>query len=326
MRLLRFRARFGWRGAVLVVGALLAVAAAAALLSREISWHRAVLLGAAAFSPYVALAGSVLALAAFGVSRSWIGLAVAAVLLACTVVAEAPEFVASAGPGGAAVTVMTANLHMGGADPAAVVAAVRDRSVALLMLEELTPAEADALRRAGLDALLPHAIVDARPDAAGTGLWSRYPRTARVERSDFTFAFVTAQAALPQAGNAPVQLAALHMCGPYPDAGSWVRDIDHLPSVLDAFPAGMPALVGGDFNATPDTAQFRRLLTDGYADAADQAGAGWTPTYPADRGPFPLITIDHVLTRHAVAVSAEALSIPGTDHRALVTVVRFPHP
>ncbi len=87
---------------------------------------------------------------------------------------------------------------------------------------------------------------------------------------------------------------------------------------------GETALIGGDFNATLDTVQFRRILAQGFSDAADQAGAGFTPTWPADRWFPPLITIDHVLTRDAVARSVDSVEIPGSDHRALVAVVRIP--
>ncbi len=95
------------------------------------------------------------------------------------------------------------------------------------------------------------------------------------------------------------------------------------PSALGAL-TGPTVLVGGDFNSTPDTAQFRTILNQGFSDAANQAGAGFTPTWPADRWFPPLITIDHVLTRGAVATSVDSVEIPGSDHRALVASIRVP--
>jgi endonuclease/exonuclease/phosphatase (EEP) superfamily protein YafD len=95
--------------------------------------------------------------------------------------------------------------------------------------------------------------------------------------------------------------------------------------VLDGLPAGRPVIVGGDFNATPDVAQFRSVLRTGFADAADQAGAGMTRTYPADRWFPPLIAIDHVLTRGgAVATGVQTVSISGSDHRALLARIAVP--
>ncbi len=62
-------------------------------------------------------------------------------------------------------------------------------------------------------------------------------------------------------------------------------------------------------------------MTGGYHDAAEQAGAGHTRTYPSDASYPPLIAIDHVLTFDAVATSAKTLTVPGSDHRALLTTI-----
>ena len=69
---------------------------------------------------------------------------------------------------------------------------------------------------------------------------------------------------------------------------------------------------------------FRKLLTNGYRDAAEQAGAGRTFTYPSNRRFPPIIGIDHVLTRNCTAVSMRTVEIAGTDHRALLTTVMVP--
>jgi endonuclease/exonuclease/phosphatase (EEP) superfamily protein YafD len=130
---------------------------------------------------------------------------------------------------------------------------------------------------------------------------------------------------VPGLAAAPTAIA-LHVYGPYPSTQTarWDEEIRRLRAVLHALPTRAPALVGGDFNATPDVAQFRSILSGGYADAADQAGAGPTPTYPADRTGPPLIAIDHVLTRGAVAHRVDSLQLTGSDHRALLVTVRLP--
>lgn len=70
--------------------------------------------------------------------------------------------------------------------------------------------------------------------------------------------------------------------------------------------------------------QFRDLLTNGYRDAVQQAGSGFAPTFPAG-GPFPpLVTIDHVLTRNATAASLRTVTMPGSDHRAVLASVLIP--
>jgi endonuclease/exonuclease/phosphatase (EEP) superfamily protein YafD len=66
------------------------------------------------------------------------------------------------------------------------------------------------------------------------------------------------------------------------------------------------------------------LLTNGYDDAAEQAGSGRDLTYPSNRRFPPLIGIDHVLTRNATAVTTETIEVPDTDHRALLATVMVP--
>ena len=83
-------------------------------------------------------------------------------------------------------------------------------------------------------------------------------------------------------------------------------------------------IIGGDYNSTPDMRQFRDLLTDGYHDAVEQSGAGFAPTFKADSWIPPVITIDHVLTRNAVASTIRTVKIKGSDHRSLLATILLP--
>jgi endonuclease/exonuclease/phosphatase (EEP) superfamily protein YafD len=286
-----------------------------------------VILAAAAFSPYLML-GAPLAAIVFGLGRNWAATALAlAVTVACGW-GQAPTFIASAHPhpGSPSVTVMTANLRLGQADPDAVVRAAARHQVDVLMLQELTPSAVVGFTKAGLDQLLPYHVADSRPSAAGTGLWSRYPLADVVKRSDYTFALVTAELVIPGSSLRPA-IAATHLPGPWPqDPRSWLRDVARLPELLKAMkyqrdPAGGPVIIGGDFNATLDVPQFRALLVDGYRDAAAQSGAGMVRTYPSDSGVPPLIGIDHIVVSSAVATSVQTLAVPGSDHRAVISRV-----
>ena len=82
----------------------------------------------------------------------------------------------------------------------------------------------------------------------------------------------------------------------------------------------------GDYNATPDHAQFRRLLRLGYVDAASQVGHGLVPTWgPEPRSGLALFTVDHVLVDPRCAVLATSVHVvPGSDHRALYARFRLP--
>ena len=81
-----------------------------------------------------------------------------------------------------------------------------------------------------------------------------------------------------------------------------------------------PAIVGGDFNATYDHAQFRALLGR-FGDAAEQAGAGHLMTYPTDKWGFPIVGVDHILVAGGTATDVRTLDLPGSDHRALIATV-----
>ena len=76
--------------------------------------------------------------------------------------------------------------------------------------------------------------------------------------------------------------------------------------------------------STPDTRQFRDLLTNGHHDAVEQTGSGFAPAYPSDAWFPPVITIDHVLTRNAVASSIMTIDVPGSDHRSLLANIAVP--
>jgi endonuclease/exonuclease/phosphatase (EEP) superfamily protein YafD len=112
-----------------------------------------------------------------------------------------------------------------------------------------------------------------------------------------------------------------HMSAPWPEPIlGWRDDLARLATVLDEIGASAsgPVIVAGDLNATPDVLEFRRLLRNGYHDAAEQAGAGLTRTHPADIVIPPLFAVDHILLRGGAASSVRTVAVHGSDHRALI--------
>ncbi len=311
-----------------VPGALAGICALAALLGLAAHLHRGSrppVLAVTAMAPYL-MTGSVVALALELGTRQWPGATAAAVLLALCASTQWRRYVRSAvPPGGPDLVVMTANLRFGEADAQALVTAVREHRVEVLMLQELTDDAVQRAGAAGLDRLLPHRVAEPRPGGVGTGLWSRHPLTDLRRLPEFAYAAVAARIQVPGLAARPT-VVALHLAGPLPDSTLWRRDVAQLPQTLRALPADAPVVVGGDFNATPDTVQFRAAMVAGFANAADQAGAGLRRSYPAGRWFPPLLAIDHVLTRDAVGTAARTLAIGGTDHRALLATVRFTGP
>lgn len=306
-----------------IVSVFLIVVALVGVASRFYAAGSSVTLGMVAAAPYV-MSTSVIALVLTLISRQWLYSLVAIAVLAVCATTQTHLYVASTAPEDAvSVSVMTANLRLGEASAQSLIHAVQRHKVDILMAEELTSAEADRLNAAGLSALLPYRAVRPGEGAVGTGLWSRYPLTDVRYPTQLTFAMVTARVEVPGLRLRPTAVA-LHVPGPVPNATAWKTDISRLPSLLDRLPTDAPVVVGGDFNATNDMPQFRQLLSHGYRDAADQAGAGYTRSYPSNRWFPPLIAIDHVVTRGAVATAVSTVQISGSDHRALATRIALP--
>ncbi len=80
--------------------------------------------------------------------------------------------------------------------------------------------------------------------------------------------------------------------------------------------AGLPLIVGGDMNATPDSAVVKKLLAFGLRDAWAECGKGDGFTYPASK---PIKRIDYVFVTGALrCTSAEVIDTQASDHRPLL--------
>ena len=143
----------------------------------------------------------------------------------------------------------------------------------------------------------------------------------------YDMAFVSGQIRVPGIAIDPTVVVP-HIPGPWPGPiDDWRRDLDRLPVTLFEVAEGTgggAVVIAGDLNSTTDMRPFRRLLRDGYRDAAEQSGAGIEPTFPADWRLPPFIAIDHILTRGCTATSLRTMKIPGSDHRGLLATVMIP--
>jgi endonuclease/exonuclease/phosphatase (EEP) superfamily protein YafD len=160
-----------------------------------------------------------------------------------------------------------------------------------------------------------------RIGASGTALLAREPLEPLPGRDAGDHA--QPQARLRIAGAPPVLLTAVHPAPPLSDdrEDRWADSLAALPAATgDAV-----HVLAGDFNATLDHRALRGVLDRGYADAAERAGAGLRPTWPAlPRRALP-ITIDHVLVDRRVRVERVRVErIPGSDHRAVIAELRLP--
>lgn len=299
--------------------------AAVALAARFAPVVNHTVLGLAALSPYLSLGTGLSALFLVWNRRRGATLLALAVL-AVAVGIQVPRFLGSDGSSHdtVAVRVLTANLREGMADPRAVAAIARENAD-LLIVQELTEDCAAALQELTPD--FPHRAVESRAGGAGVGIWSRYPLRQSSRFGGYELGVLPAEVQVPGAASEAVVLAT-HLVGPWPQPiDGWRREIANLPTTLRtvAQSAGDGAvIVAGDLNATADMAPFRRLLENGYRDAAAQAGAGLNRTFPADAAVPPLIGIDHILTRNSSASDVRTITIPGSDHLGVSATIRIP--
>ncbi len=279
-----------------------------------------------AFTPYVALA-SLMPLAVTLAARRWWPAAWAGVACLALAICVIPRTVGSPTTmDGVAIRVMSANLRVGGADATALVGLVREQRVDVLAIQELTPDARNALERAGLADILPNAEVHPADGVVGSAIYSRLPLidgTVRINPGGFLQAVAT----VVPPGADDIQLESVH---PVPPASrdslaTWAQGLRQQPTLTVDGP--MRVLVG-DFNATLDHVELRRLLDTGYRDAASVVGKGLTPTWPyfgPRRGITPKVAIDHVLTDRRIGVrSFEAFIIPRTDHRVILAELVVP--
>jgi endonuclease/exonuclease/phosphatase (EEP) superfamily protein YafD len=283
---------------------------------------------AAALSPVAAVAG--LGAVALGASVAWWLAGLLAIPAAGLAIGQLPRRrrrtrASCPDPAGPALRILTLNALFGAADPVATVEAVRRYRADVLAVQELTPEFVCGLATAGAGDLLPHVHADARPGAAGTGLWSRYRLTPLPPVPGL---FLAAPSAGITVAGQPVTLRSVHPVAPIMGRQHrWHQDLARLREALTATPG--PQVVAGDFNASRDHRPFRDLLAAGFADCADIAVQRSWPglTWPADRRLPPVMRLDHILVSPGIAVSeARTVQIPGTDHRAVLAVLELAGP
>ncbi|HEU5062493.1 MAG TPA: endonuclease/exonuclease/phosphatase family protein [Solirubrobacterales bacterium] len=277
-----------------------------------------------AFTPYAAVAALLVAGVAVAL-RNWAAAAVAGLATLCLALAVLPRAVGDGtvdAAGRQTFTVLSANIHHGTGDAEALAELVEHHRPDLLAIQELTPSFARELRRAGLDRLLPNQILETRPDVSGSGLYSRLPM--RKLPAPQVFAFRQPRAVLRLPDGRRIRVVDVH---PYPPqrhhVEQWTAALESLPSAG----RGIPWVLVGDFNATLDHSQLREILDRGYRDAADVAGEGLEPTWPAEEwaSRLPGVTIDHVLAdRRLGVVDYEVEELPGSDHRPLRAELALP--
>jgi endonuclease/exonuclease/phosphatase (EEP) superfamily protein YafD len=277
-----------------------------------------------AFTPYALIAAFFAAGIAVAL-RNWAAAAVAAIATLCLAAAVLPRAIGDGtvdSAGRETLSVLSANIHRGTADPEALAGLVERLDPDLLAVQELTPGSVHDLAAAGLGRLLPNRVLVVYPGRLkkpGVGIYSRMPLRGLPPHDNYG---VGAAVRLPS--GRVVRVVDVHPHTPKPGhIAEWRESLESLPSAG----TGPPWVLLGDFNATLDQVELRDVVDRGYRDAADAAGKGLEPTFPRqgwhDLGPF--ITIDHVLADERLGIVDYAVEEqPGSDHRAIEAVLALP--
>jgi endonuclease/exonuclease/phosphatase (EEP) superfamily protein YafD len=172
-----------------------------------------------------------------------------------------------------------------------------------------------------LDAYRYRLIRPSTDSAPGFGIWSRLPfdQTQVVYGDGFPVGEMTLHVA-----SRSVRLFAVHTVGPVNSqaAAVWRTELAWLGQQV-RHRGGTPVILAGDFNATTDHRDFRRLLGAGLTDAHRVAG-GWAATWPKTWWWLPsVMRIDHVLVSSGIGVHAQrVVGNSGSDHAGLLTDLR----
>jgi endonuclease/exonuclease/phosphatase (EEP) superfamily protein YafD len=285
-----------------------------------------------AFTPWMLLPGLVGVLAALLSRRRWL-VTVSGTLLAAQLFWLFPldygrDSTDSSAPV-AELKVMNINSQMGRADAAEIVRLVRDNGIGLLTIQEHTQALEDRLDAEGLASLLPHRISHPADGAAGNALFSVRPLTQVGILTDSPFQMPTVRLSM-EAGDRSAALDVTNVHTQAPVDGrirQWRSDLEAL-GTLTGRPGNV--LLIGDFNATYDQSEFRRVLAAGpdgrkSVDVATAVGSRLVPTWPMDGQALPGIVIDHIITSSQLRSAAYSVHpVAGSDHAAIMATLAVP--
>ena len=273
---------------------------------------------------WVLLPSYVLALACYREKRRRFAAAFA--LLALVHIGWSVEWVPRArasGTGTGTLRIVVANLLAPNPSPALlreIVLADAD----VVLVEELSDTWDALLRADGFYERYPHHVTDVhsvRDDYFGIGIFSRLPFTdSAIEPLSEEF-IPMARADLERNGRS-VRVYAIHAAPP--SSSGWLPIWDHQMDLLhdrfrdDLADEDRVFLAGGDFNASPYSNGYRRLIAAGAAEAHESVSRGFATTWPNGLFPYPPMRLDHLFVRNATVESVREGVGEGSDHQPLV--------
>ncbi len=210
---------------------------------------------------------------------------------------------------------LTFNVWFRNPDMTRVAAYIEGSQADAVVLQELTPSQAEALRP--LLPTYPHYHIE--PSRMGAAVFSRWPMLGAESvplGKGAVEGAIAAQVQIDWRGS-PVTVLGVHLNWPLGPRNSAFRNEELATVVALAKAQPGPLIVAGDFNLTPWSEHFRAALADsGLHDAA--RGFGLHRSWPAQFAPLS-IRIDHcLLSQHWRSVAADIGPWLGSDHLPLV--------
>ena len=299
--------------AILVV--LLGLLAVGALRWLDTTAYPVVVLQTA--SPFVAIGLLLLAGVTALLRRWWVLLPVGlAIAVAATLVV--PAFVSHASPDATRdLTVMSANLRVGRAQPTQLMDAARFHAVDVLVLTEVTPTALEGLMSEGADSYFPERVGEAEVGGyAGTMVLSRY--ALREVAADLGGSPNRQPEVVVTVDGVDLRVQTAHPAAPIAgQTAEWRDGLRALQAWKEQQSGSAPILLVGDFNSSFGHPGFRDVA-DGLDEAQRTTGSGWVRTWPyaGSRLP-PFVQLDHVLSRGLTVIDSGQVGLNGTDHAAV---------
>lgn len=278
----------------------------------------------------------VVALAPFLGPLAWIGLAIArrrrhrlmvasaalvtvihAVFFFAPAVA-APSHAIADVPSPGSIRLFSANVRAGSDHVADVVAEARANGADLVVLQEIEPHDAVGLPDRGIGAGYGHAILDPLPGYFGGAVLSRWPIVGS-SISVGGYPMISARVSTP---HGELDIVNVHVVAPL-DAEHhrrWSTQLVELRTLLAG--AELPLVLAGDFNATPDHVELRRVAEAGTG--VGELERRSSATFPSGWPIPPLVALDHVIgSRDVSLVGSSTVDVVGSDHRGLVVDIEL---
>jgi endonuclease/exonuclease/phosphatase (EEP) superfamily protein YafD len=327
----------GRRGALLRVWGVTLVAAASGFVAVEIArrvgtTEPRTLIALYALTPYLALLGLIgFVLAA--VTRRWIAAAAFVPVVVLHAIAVVPVLGSDPQPawadGAPTVSVFFANLHANGPVIDDKFQTALDAGADVMILVELTPEGADAIRRLDVGGRYRHVVDASAWGTGGFGIFSTVPVEIPLGDPKPTSTLIAAQIVV---GATPVHLFGEHTTTPtFPEGiERWLHQFGRLRETLDRVDG--PVVLVGDFNATHWHEPLEDVRRDyGFSDIHQWMGQGLSMSFPTEGrrlarfGPF--MRVDHGLVNDGLAPRSVAdVRIPGSDHLGFVTEIAVRQP